>query len=268
AARRALDTAPRDFDVRGALVLAGTLSAYALAMTTRHFALLIVAAAGACLFIAIERRTSGALIHPSMLGDRRLSAGLAMSLLVATVMMATLVVGPFYLGGALALQPARMGLVMAIGPLAAAATGLPAGRIVDRFGSERVTLAALAGTTVGLVGLALAPNMFGYIASLVALTISYALFQTANNAAVMARAHADRRGVVSAMLGLSRNLGLISGAAAMGALFAFASGAEDVAAASAAAITVGMQVTFAGAALLSLMALALAAGPGAKKALA
>ena len=61
-----------------------------------------------------------------------LSASLAMSALVSTVMMATLVVGPFYLSRALGLDAALVGLVLSVGPLVAALTGVPAGRIADR----------------------------------------------------------------------------------------------------------------------------------------
>ena len=55
-------------------------------------------------------------------------------------MMATLVVGPFYLSRALGLEPALVGLVLSVGPLVAALTGVPAGRIVDRLGAQRMTL--------------------------------------------------------------------------------------------------------------------------------
>jgi hypothetical protein len=51
--------------------------------------------------------------------------------------------------------------------------------------------------------------------------------------------------VVSGMLSLSRNLGLITGAAAMGAVFAFASGTVELATAMPAAIATGMRVTYA-----------------------
>jgi hypothetical protein len=51
--------------------------------------------------------------------------------------MATLVVDPFYLSGALALDTARLGRVMSSGPVAAALTGVPAGRCVDRYGPQR-----------------------------------------------------------------------------------------------------------------------------------
>src|SRR5271163_717178 len=72
-----------------------------------------------------------------------LGARLSMSTLVATVMMATLVVGPFYLSRALGLDADLVGLVLSVGPLVAALTGVPAGRSVDRFGAQRITIVGL-----------------------------------------------------------------------------------------------------------------------------
>jgi hypothetical protein len=66
----------------------------------------------------------------------------------------------------------------------------------------------------------------------------------------------EQRGVVSGMLSLSRNLGLVTGASVMGALFAFASATSDIAAARPEGVATGMQVTFAVAAALILVALA------------
>lgn len=271
APRRSAAEQPR-FDMAGTLLLVGTLGAYALAMTVGRgsfgmFQVVLLAAAGVgfFLFLRTEARAPAPLVRISMLADRRLGVGLATSMLVATVMMATLVVGPFYLSGSLALGPSGVGLVMAAGPLAAAATGMPAGRLVDRFGSRNVTLAALAGLTTGLAALATVPGIFGvagYVASIVVVTTSYALFQTANNTSVMAGASADGRGVVSAMLSLSRNLGLITGASAMGALFAYASAASDVISTQPQAVAAGMRMTFTVAAFVSVGALAVAARTG------
>ena len=70
----------------------------------------------------------------------------------------------------------------------------------------------------------------------------------------------EGRGVVAGMVGLSRNLGLITGASVMGALFAFASAANDLTAARPGDVTSGMRVTFAAAAVLSLSALVMALG--------
>jgi MFS family permease len=197
----------------------------------------------------------------AMLGDATLRAGLAMSVLVSTVMMSTLIVGPFYLARALGLDAALVGLVMSAGPLVAALTGVLAGRVVDRFGAHRMTSVGLTGLSVGLVALALAPQAFGvagYLAAIVVVTAHYALFQTANNTGVMTAAHSDERGVVSGMLGLARNVGLIAGASAMGAVFAFASATSDVGTAPPAAVAAGMQTTFLVAAGLVLAALGLA----------
>ncbi len=90
----------------------------------------------------------------------------------------------------------------------------------------------------------------GYLGPVVVVTLGYALFQTANNTLVMAGASPDQRGVVSGLLNLSRNLGLVTGVSVMGAIFSVASGADDVANASRAGVATDMRVTFAVAALL------------------
>ena len=255
------------FDAIGTLLLALTLCAYALAMTAGgdsfsplNLALLATAVLGALLFVSAQSRAGSPLLPLAMFGEPMLSAGLAMSGLVATVMMATLIVGPFYLSGALGLDTARVGLVMSAGPLAAALTGLPAGRLVDRFGARRTTLAGLVGMGAGLLALTLAPARFGaagYIAAIVVVTTHYALFQAANNTAVMSDVRPDRRGVVSGMLSLSRNLGLITGASAMGAVFALASATRDITTAQPQAVAAGMRTTFTVAAVLVVVAVAI-----------
>ena len=70
----------------------------------------------------------------------------------------------------------------------------------------------------------------------------------------------DQRGVISGMLNLSRNLGLITGASVMGAVFALASAAIDVTTAEPEAVSTGMRTTFAVAAALIIVALAIAMG--------
>jgi len=143
---KADDGHPR-FDHLGTLLLALSLASYALAMTLGRgsFGLLNVtllgaALLGAGLFVWVESRVASPLIQLAMFRQPALGGGFAASALVATVVMATLVVGPFYLSGALALDAAAIGLVMSTGPLVAALAGVPAGRAVDRFGPRRVGL--------------------------------------------------------------------------------------------------------------------------------
>jgi EmrB/QacA subfamily drug resistance transporter len=260
------------FDLAGTLLLALTLGAYALAMTLGrgsfgavNVALLLAAVFGAGLFVLAQTKVASPLIRLAMFRDPVLSASLAMSALVSTVVMATLVVGPFYLSRALGLDAAMVGLVLSVGPLAAALTGVPAGRLADRFGAARMTLVGLSAMTAGASMLSMLPATLGvpgYIAPIVLITVGYALFQTANNTAVMADVVPEQRGVISGLLNLSRNLGLITGASAMGAVFAFASATTDITTAPPEALANGLRVTFAVAAILVVVALALAAQTG------
>lgn len=256
------------FDHLGTLLLAVTLAAYALAMTTGrgsfgllNVALLVTAAFAVGLFALAESTAAAPLIRLSMFRNPALSAGFTMSALVTTVVMATLVVGPFYLSGAFGLDAASVGLVMSTGPVAAALTGVPAGRMVDRFGAHRMTIAGLIGMAAGASIMTMVPTSFGvpgYIAPLVVITAGYALFQAANNTAVMRNIHPDQRGVISGILNLSRNLGLITGASVMGTVFALGSASADMMAAPPEAVAAGMRTTFAVAAVLIVVALAIA----------
>jgi EmrB/QacA subfamily drug resistance transporter len=258
------------FDLVGTFLLALTLGAYALAMTVGrgsfgpfNIALVVAAIFAAGLFLRTEARTASPLLRLAMFRQAGLSAGLVTSALVMTVMMATLVVGPFYLSRTLHLDAARVGLVMSIGPIISALSGVVAGRIVDRFGAPRMVIAGLIAMAAGSVALSVLPMMFGvagYIAAMAVLTPGYALFQAANNTAVMMDVRAEQRGVISGLLNLSRNLGLITGASLMGAVFALASAAPDITTASPDAVATGMRVTFAVAGVLIVIALAIAIG--------
>ncbi|MDA5283024.1 MFS transporter [Streptomyces sp. Isolate_45] len=264
--------APVGFDHPGTLLLALTLGAYALAVTLGqggfdavNAALLVAAACGAALFVRVEARAASPLIRPSAFRDPVLGPGVVAGVLVSTVMMTTLVVGPFHLTLGLGLPGALAGLVLASGPVVAALTGVPAGRLADRFGAHRTTVSGLAAMAVGTASLAVLPagaGVFGYLVPLVVVTAGYAVFQTANNTAVMAGVPADRRGVVSGVLNLSRNLGLITGASVMSAVFAFASGAADITTAGPASVAAGTRITYAVAAGLTVLASAVAAGSG------
>ncbi|ANJ66074.1 MFS transporter [Halothiobacillus diazotrophicus] len=255
------------FDFAGTLLLALALAAYALAVTTGSgssgldvFGLLTAAALAIGLFLRIERRAKMPLIQLSLLQDGARRAGLLMNLFIATVMMTTLVVGPFYLAHFLALGLAEVGLVMSIGPVISALSGVPAGRLVDRMGTARIMRMGLGAMALGSLGLSLLPNLIGvpgYIAAIALLTSGYQLFQAANNTAVMMAAPAAHRGALSGVLSLSRNLGLISGASVMGAVFTLGAGTNDLQTARAPQLATGMTITFAVATLLILFALGL-----------
>lgn len=190
--------------------------------------------------------------------DRAVLPNLAVPLLVAAVMMATLTVGPFYLTGALHLSAPQAGLVMAVGPVGSILSGIPAGRLVDRLGPAPVLTLGLVLLGLGATALALLPGLAGvagYVLALMLLTPGYQLCQAANTTSALADLPEGRRGTVSGLLALSRNLGLIAGAAGLGAVFALAAG--DPAQAAAEALTRGLRLTFLTGAGLALIALVL-----------
>ncbi|WP_049277772.1 MFS transporter [Serratia marcescens] len=259
-------TRAEPFDRAGTLLLGDALLCYSLAMTlgrgdfgALNLVLMLGALLAGALFIRVERRAASPLLAPSMFRHPALTAGLAASALVMTVMTATLVVGPFYLSRALGLSAAQVGLVMSAGPAVAILTGIPAGYLVDRFGSQRIAQLGLAAVAAGagLLSLLGRWGVLGYVAPIALLTAGYALFQVANNTMLMKDLFPERRGLIAGMVNLSRNLGAITGASAMGALFYLAS--QQVAG-TAAAAAYGMRVTYGVAALLALAALLIAFG--------
>ncbi len=256
------------FDKAGTLLLAGTLGAYALSMTigrgqfgTLNLILLAASLAGLLLFLFFQARAASPLIDLAVFRQAGLGESLVMSVLVSTVLMATLVVGPFYLSLGLGLGAPAVGAILSVGPVVAALSGVPAGRATDRFGTRFMTVAGLIGIAAGCLLLSLLPaslGILGYVTAAVALTLGYAMFQAANTAAAMIGAGPGQRGVVAGLLNLSRNVGLISGASLMGAVFASAAKTGEIAAASPKAVAAAMHFTFSVAALLMSVALCVA----------
>ena len=265
-ADKPVDKARPHFDYPGTVLLIITLSSFALAMTLvrGHFGLLnlaLLAAAGMGLkfFLIVETRAASPLINLEIFHNPILNSGFIASATVATVVMTTLVVGPFYLSDALALSSVSVGLVMSCGPLVSALAGLPAGHLVDRFGAQVLSLAGLCGMLVGVATLAWVPASFGvagYLLPLIVTTASYATFQVANNTSIMMSVGNEHRGLASGVLNLSRNLGLISGASLMGAIYSFASGSATNPTISQAAQS-GMHISFAVASMLVMGAIGL-----------
>lgn len=179
--------------------------------------------------------------------DQNIKPNLMVNLLVASVMMTTLVIGPFYLSLGLSLDQMQVGLIMGIGPVVAILSGIPAGRLVDRWGSRYIVKIGLVFLVIGSFMLAIVPKLMGlsgYIFPIIILTSGYQLFQAANNTMTLADVPKARQGVVSGLLSLSRNMGLIIGASVMGAIFSFGVGTNQFNQATALAIIDGMQFTF------------------------
>lgn len=209
-------------DRPGAVVLALALAIYALALTLHGvwtLPLLALSFAGGLLFWQIETRSPAPLLSPSLLRDGQVVRRLGTSAGIAVVMMGTLIIGPFYLSEALGLGPAAAGLVMSVGPAISALSGVPAGRLTDNLGPVRVLRLGIGLMLAGVIGLGCLPGLTGYLFGVALLTPGYQLVQAANTTSLMMVAQTEARGVISGLITLSRNIGLITGAAALGALY-------------------------------------------------
>ena len=253
-------------DRAGAVLLTVTLAAYALAtsggkggFSAGSGLLLAGAAIGLALFVLVEIRAAAPLVPVSLLVHPPVRNALATNMMVTIVMMSTLVVGPFFLAFGLGLPEVTIGLVMAVGPLMSALSGFLAGRASDRFGTGPVLVAGLVEIMAGLLAFALLPGLAGtagYVLALIILTPGFQLFLAANGSALMGQAPDSERGVLAGLLGLSRNLGFMTGASLMTTLFTLALGTADIAHAAPQAIAAAFCITFLVA--VGLVALALA----------
>lgn len=182
--------------------------------------------------------------------DSSIRQQLFANLTVSAVMMATLIVGPFYLTKGLLLSAAQAGLVISAGPITSVVAGFFCGYAVDRFGANVIVKIGLGQLLLGSLSFAWIPSAFGaagFALSAILLSLGYQLFLSANSSSLMRGVSSHRRGLVSGGLSLSRNLGLISGTFMMGYLFDFASKGSSPAN--------GLRATFLFAALLILLLL-------------
>ncbi len=251
------------------LCLALSTTGGAVGLGMPWWSLLAGAALALAAFVRAELATDSPLVPVGLLRDRSLATSLAMNLLVGAIMMSTLVVGPFFLSFGLGLNEGATGLVMAAGPIAAALSGVPAGHLTDRIGPERTLMAGLALATAGLCCFAVAPPRWhvpGYLLALVMITPGFQLFLAANNTAVLRDAADRHKGMVSGLLGLSRNLGFMAGASLLPLVFASQLDGQGIAASTARDIARAFSGTFFFAAGLGTLATVLAcAGTAAKR---
>lgn len=220
----------KQYDVIGTLLLGLSCLLYALSVTAHSTklsvsgtVLFMLAIAVLTVFLISQRKRRFPLINLAFFQYKLRNLTLAANFLVDAVAMSTLVVGPYYLAYGLGLSVMEIGMLMAVGPVVAACSGYPSGKLVDLIGVKRVMLLGLSQLIVGVVCFAWLPvqfGVYGYIAALFILTPARQLFLTSNHTFVMSSATNQEKGLASGILNLVKNLGLMTGASVMVALFA------------------------------------------------
>lgn len=253
--------AGRRFDAAGAALLAAWSGCLMLALTLRGplGAGLGVAGAALCaLFLAREARAAEPMIPLGRFRDAAFAVPNLASVVVHFAGFGIFLLGPYFFVRITGLSAQGAGLLLALGPAAAALGAALAGRLVAGAGARRV---ALAGAVLDLAGVALtatwdAQTGVAAIAATLALQgTGIGLFQVAYADIVIGALPPEDRGVAGSLSNLTRTFGVVSCAALMSALFAGAErGALARGAAPAAAFVEGFGFAF-GAAAAGLAAL-------------
>ena len=174
-------------------------------------------------FAAIERRVEQPMVDLTLFRDRLLSINLITGWATFFAISGAFILVPFYLENALGATPRQVGLLIAPAPLLLGLAAPISGSISDRIGPRRVLV-------VGLMVLVVAYSMMQFLRSdspmwaimlvMAPAGLGMGIFQSPNNSAVMGSASAERLGVTSAMLGITRNSGQLTGIAVLGSLWA------------------------------------------------
>ncbi|WP_434047707.1 MULTISPECIES: MFS transporter [Sorangium] len=222
----------RPFPWASALLFGAALSALLVALTRGQrwgvlspatVGLLAVGAALAAAFVRAERRSPAPLLSAALLAQPALVAGLAAAFLQYAAAYMMLFLLPFYLQGPLAMTAADAGLVMTVQPAVMAATTAASGWLSDRIGARAPALAGMTALAVGLARLATLgpdPGRASLLAALALVGLGSGLFTAPNNSRILGAAPRDQQGTAAGLLAEARNVGMLCGVAAAGAIFA------------------------------------------------
>jgi MFS family permease len=185
--------------------------------------LLLLAALLSALFLRVERRHPHPMIDLRLFSNRLLTASVVTGYLTFVTVSAVFLLMPFYLENVLGLPIQQTGLVMAASPLALGIVAPIAGNLSDRLGVRGIALAGLIILAVAYLrftGLTVDLSIPAYLALAIPIGIGMGVFQSPNNVAIMSSVPPHYLGIGSGLLNITRLLGQITGAAALGSLWA------------------------------------------------
>jgi EmrB/QacA subfamily drug resistance transporter len=225
----------QSFDVIGALILLITLCGFALSMTMAQnqgfrdslvLALFIFSIVGMAFFLILEDRVKHPMVDLSLF--RNLPFGLNLTTgLFSAIPQGGVFLMPFFLQMAKNYSPQQVGLIMMVTPVTVALIAPLSGMLSDRFvtrgmNPQSICITGLLFSGAGCLAVGtLTPdvNAIGYLLRVAPLGIGLGLFLSPNNSAIMGAAPAERLGVASGLLSLTRTLGQTIGMPIMGAIF-------------------------------------------------
>ena len=215
----ARDTQQPKFDWLGATLSAGALVALLLGLTYGYrigweSPLILVSLVGFAVllgsFIMWELHTPSPMLDLRLFKRGVFALGVSAGFLTFVGGSSARFLMPFYLQGVIGYTPAQMGLILVPNALSIIVLGPISGRLSDRYGWRTFTVAGLAISAAGMFLLAAVNenSPLGFvIAAMVLQSSGMALFFSPNSSSIMSGAERTRYGVISALMGLTRNSG-------------------------------------------------------------
>jgi MFS family permease len=137
-------------------------------------------------------------------------------------LFAVILLIPFYLEEGLGLAPSRVGLYLAVQPLAMAVVASPSGWLSDRIGSRGLATGGMLLLVVGLVGASTldagsaVPTVICWLALI---GLGTGVFISPNSSALMGAAPRAQQGMAGSLMAEARIVGMLLGVALASALF-------------------------------------------------
>ncbi|OMF74216.1 MFS transporter [Paenibacillus glucanolyticus] len=180
---------------------------------------------GWCLSSRWERQGKGRLpfMKLDLFRDAGISVGIIITIISYMAAFSAQLVLPVFLLSELGIEPATAGLIMMGYPLSLIIFSPLSGNLSDKLGTFPLLSAGLLVMTTALLILGFvspAYPIFFLILLIVLLGGSMGLITPPNNSLVMSRTSKSDLGLISSILALSRNLGMMFGTAAGGAMLA------------------------------------------------
>jgi DHA2 family methylenomycin A resistance protein-like MFS transporter len=225
------------FDVLGAVTITATMLAALGALSLGQdlgwtspvvVGLALAAVAGGVATWLVEARHPWPLLPPALFRQRAYVAVVVTGLLQAIACFGTMLLGPLLLQRVFALEPSQTGWLLAAFPLGMAASGIPGGRLTDRFGGPPVTAGSLVGVAAGLLVLraaATAMQPLWYVPGALATGFMAGVGLTALASIVLHVSDDSRRGVAMGVFTMVSIMGDAVGVALFPVLLAGHSGA-------------------------------------------
>jgi EmrB/QacA subfamily drug resistance transporter len=219
---------PEPLDRLGLVLLVTGLVSLTLPLLNMHdwgagspatIGLLVAAAALLGSFVAAERRSPHPLIRLDLVGDPRVAGLLGALFAIQFCILGLTIYGTLYLQHVLGYSPATAGLFMLPTVAAAPFLSAPTGRLTDRVGARLPTAAAMGLAAAALAAVALLAGheeVALLLPAFLAFGVARPIATVAPTAGTVGAISREARGLASALVTESRQLGAVLGTASLG----------------------------------------------------